>query len=361
MGKKKTHKASRSGAAASDKKKKKRPVKTAENALVSFFHISALINSSLDTDTVLENVLQTATELVQAEASSILLVQEDSEEIVFKTTLGVKAQKVKKFKLKLGEGIAGWVALSGEPILAPDVQKEPRFAEHIAKTIQFKTRNILCVAMKTKNRIIGSLEVINKIGGQGACFDEEDMKLLTAMAGQAAIAIENARLYNEAITDELTGLYSYRYFQTHFYREIKRAERMKQPLSILMIDLDDFKKFNDTYGHAMGNRVLRAVADSIKSRIRETDVAARFGGEELVIVLQEIDKEAAMNIAERVRRDVELLEIHDQTHGRLGITCSIGVATYPEDTTDREELFFHADQGMYEAKQRGKNQVRSLS
>lgn len=329
--------------------------------LESFFRISDLINSSLDVDTILESVLKTATELVRAEASSILLVEEDSREVVFRTTLGSKADKVKSLKLELGEGIAGWVALTGEPVLAHDAGKDPRHASYIPKKLRFKTRNILCVPIKVKNHTIGSVEVINKIGGKDVSFDNEDLELLTAIAGQASIAIENARLYNEAMTDELTGLFSYRYFQTYFQREVKRAERKKFTMSLLMIDLDNFKNFNDKYGHATGNLVLRTVAKQIQSNVRTTDVVARYGGEEIVIILHDAEKKIAMTIAERVRADIEAFKIRDDKHGVIGVTCSVGVASYPEDTTDMEELFFRADHALHEAKLHGKNRVRSLT
>jgi diguanylate cyclase (GGDEF)-like protein len=339
-----------------------RPLKSMsrEERLDSMFRITSLINSSLDLSVVLENVLKIATEVVAAEASSIVLIQPGAKEVVFETTVGAKAEKVKKFTLQLGEGIAGWVALTGQSVMAPDVKKDPRYTDRVAKSIRFKTRCILCVPIKIKNSVIGSLEVINKKSGAAECFDDADMKLLTAVASQAAIAIENARLYREAITDELTALYSFRYFQTYFNREINRAERAKRPLSLLMMDIDNFKKFNDAHGHALGNTVLRMTADIIRKRIRDTDVCARYGGEEFVIVLQEIEKKTAMTIAERLRAEVESMKIHGPSGGKLKITCSIGVATYPEDTLKKEDIFFRADHALYEAKLHGKNRVFTL-
>ncbi|MFA6451438.1 MAG: sensor domain-containing diguanylate cyclase [bacterium] len=332
---------------------------TRTGQLESFMRVSALINSSLELDVILDSVLRIATHLVGAEASSIMLVNEESKDVFFKTTIGSKAKKLKRFKLELGKGIAGWVALNGLPALVPDVRKDPRYSAHIAKKINFVTRNILCVPMKVKNHIIGSIEVINKIGGRGACFDNEDLYMLSAIASQAAIAIENSHLYNQAITDELTGLYTFRYFQTSFQRAFRRAGRRESSISLLILDLDNFKAFNDNYGHEMGNHLLRAIAEPLRDCVRDSDVVARYGGEEFVIILPDVDKKSAVEIAERIKAEIGTMKILDVKLGKLGVTCSIGVASYPEDATDEEALFFNADKALYKAKSDGKNRVRA--
>jgi len=170
------------------------------------------------------------------------------------------------------------------------------------KELDFKTRNILCVPLKFKNRILGSLEVINK--KRKRMLRCRRLRALTVLANHVATAIENSRLYREAMTDALTGLYSRRFFQNHFRREFIRSARVKGR-SRFLCDLDDFKEFNDTYGHQAGDRALKAVAAAMRATLRRIDVAARYGGEEFVTLLHDTDKNGAMIVAERMREAIQ--------------------------------------------------------
>ncbi|KAA0230263.1 diguanylate cyclase [bacterium] len=166
------------------------------------------------------------------------------------------------------------------------------------------------------------------------------------------------RLRQLAITDGLTGLYNHRYLKEHLEQELYRASRHLSEVSAVMIDIDHFKKYNDTYGHPAGDALLSAVARLLKENIRKIDIAARYGGEEFCLVLAETNKAAAVVVAEKMRRLVELSQFQPQesrVNGR--VTISLGVATFPDDATSMNDLIAIADRRLYHAKQGGRNQV----
>ena len=173
---------------------------------------------------------------------------------------------------------------------------------------------------------------------------------------QAAISIENARLFELATTDGMTKLYVHRYFQLLLDKEMKRSRRYNKRFALIMMDIDNFKNFNDTYGHQLGDKVLKSVARAVKEVLRAEDIAARYGGEEFVMILPETNAQQAMIAAEKVRAIVEGMEI---TYGeeRLHVTISLGVSTYPDHAEGKEELIHAADEALYTSKRTGKNRV----
>jgi two-component system cell cycle response regulator len=179
------------------------------------------------------------------------------------------------------------------------------------------------------------------------------------------MALENASLHQKmeelTVIDELTGIYNYRFFVQKLADELKRARRYHHNLSLLMIDIDWFKRYNDNYGHLFGNLILSDLAKVIKSCIRDTDILIRYGGEEFVVILPQTEKEDARNIGERIRSKVEqtLFEEKEKKF-KINLTVSLGVATFPENGTEPEELVRSVDQALYLAKGKGKNLICSL-
>ena len=163
--------------------------------------ISTLINSTLEINEVLKRIMDSANRMVEAEASSLLLIDEATESLYFQVALGDKGEEVKRFTLKIGEGIAGWVAKHSKPLLVEDVQKDARFFKDISKKINYQTKSILCVPLTLKNRTIGVLEVINKKGG--GSFTIEDQYILESFSNLAGVAIENARLYQDMKSENI--------------------------------------------------------------------------------------------------------------------------------------------------------------
>ncbi len=218
-----------------------------------------------------------------------------------------------------------------------------------------RTISELCVPIKFKEQILG---VINAESAKWDAFSEEDERLLITLAGQIATALERARLLQEvqslALTDPLTGLHNRRSLFELGRMEFARARRMNRTFCCMMLDLDHFKQVNDTYGHPVGDQVLKEFARRCKSSVREIDLVGRYGGEELVILLPEADREPAMQIAERLRTSIAAkpFKVLD---GEITITVSIGIAEKNESTPQLETLIACADQAMYCAKHRGRN------
>ena len=200
------------------------------------------------------------------------------------------------------------------------------------------------------------------IARHGNAFTGEEEDLLEYLAGQAVVSIENASLHEtverQAVTDELTGLANVRAFTSVLDREIERRRRFDHPVGLVMIDLDDFKRVNDTYGHQQGDEVLAHVAWVLRDASRDLDTVARYGGEELAVVLPQTDGSGAAQLAERMRRAIERLRIpRVGASGTIEVTASFGVASAPENGADRNELIAAADAALYAAKTGGKNRV----
>jgi len=187
-------------------------------------------------------------------------------------------------------------------------------------------------------------------------FTSERLELLGIIASQAAISLENAKLFKLATIDGLTGLVVPRYFHLLLDNEIERSRRFDRPVSLLMIDIDNFKQFNDTYGHLQGDEALKSVAQLLRDNIRRIDVAARYGGEEFVLILPETNAEQALEAGEKIRRGIEAQCIpYDRS--QLQVTVSIGVATIPYHALEKKSLIASADEALYTSKRNGKNRI----
>ena len=309
-----------------------------------------------DLKSLLEYILNQAIEITGAEKGSIMLYDIEKNLLSIRVLAGLRdkayQKKVNNNEIKCrtfqpGEGIAGRVFQSARPMVVAKASEEERFVEADTSYV----RSIACIPMMVYSDVIGVINVTNKLEESG--FTDEDVELLKAVADQAAVAINKAQLWEMAVTDSLTGLFVRRYFMVKFQEEFHRAERYQKILSIVMADLDHFKKINDTYGHSAGDRVLKIVAKYLQRNVRDVDVVARYGGEEFVILLPEADKEEALTVAERLRQKLQKLEID----GLPRLTISLGIASYPADSGDIDILIKKADAAMYAAKQAGRNRV----
>ncbi|MEW6406642.1 MAG: GAF domain-containing protein, partial [Chloroflexota bacterium] len=332
------------------------------NELTALYDLAQKTTSSLDTDEVLDIIVFALKDMIGARAVSIALLDPDTGILSLCATAGVDKRWIQNFRLKVGEGVSGKVIETGQPEYVPDTQAISDF-----KFFSREVRSLLVVPLRAKDRIIGTLAIDSS---KPDAFTEHDEHLLTIAASQVAVAIENTQLYSKvqqmAVTDGLTGVANRRAFDLALQSEVVRAIRYGHPLSLIFLDIDDFKMFNDTCGHPAGDEQLKKIARILTGSVRLPDMVARYGGEEFILLLPHTGKEGACNLAERIRMTAAA-EAREALPGEkftlqagfpvVGYTLSIGVASIPDDAQTGEELLQAADWAVLEAKQRGKNQV----
>ena len=307
-----------------------------------------------------EAILDTSMRLAEAEKGSLLLVNGDAPYLTMKAARGINKRLLSEIKIRSGEGIAGKVFQEGIPLMVGDMDKE---GWGLRRRPKYKTGSFISMPLKTGEKTIGVLNVSDKI--TGGVFSEEDLSLLRSFVSYACIALERSTYYSLAsqlrelsITDPLTGLFNRRYFEERFFEELHRSERHGLSFSLAMIDIDDFKLFNDSEGHLAGDEVLKCIANIAKDCLRVSDVIARFGGEEFVVIMPQTVKSEALQVTERIRKTIkEQLPCSWRIFPQDSITVSIGIATYPSSGNDRKELIRNADRALYRAKMEGKDRT----
>lgn len=280
---------------------------------------------------------------------------ENNVEIIINGSVHERDTKIARQEIPMDpEGILGAALRSHEIINVPDVSHDSRYMENLPGT-----RSELTAPMVVHGKTVGLIDLQSR---QPARFDEEAVRQVRTLANMAAIAIENATLHERvqqmALTDKLTGLKNLRYFESRLQEELDRAVRYNYPFSLIVIDIDDFKNYNDSYGHPMGNVIIRTVAQTIKNILRETDILVRFGGDEFVCILPLTGSYEAWEIAERIRKGIRKTDVPHSSEQPLGfLSISLGVSCFPTDVLDRDKLVQAADDRMYIAKRQGKNRT----
>lgn len=255
-----------------------------------------------------------------------------------------------------GQGLVGWVWEHQEPLLLGDAERDPR-AVHVPGTA-VEDASYLLVPLVVEDRVLGVI----RLSRQGLYqFHNQDLRLATIFANQSAVAIENARLYEEAerlsITDGLTGLYNARYLEARLAEEVARSQRYGHSLALLMMDLDTLKAVNDRFGHLEGNRLLRIFASILTDTVRRSDLVIRYAGDEFVVVMPETELEDARIVAERICQTLASTPFI-AGRDRVNVTVSIGVSAGRGRDVEGEPLIRRADAALYLAKRSGKNQVQ---
>jgi len=333
--------------------------KTLQN-LSLLYSIGKAMNYISDLKNLLQYILSQAIDITSAEKGSIMLYNLETDRLNIRVLAGmedteyqekVNNNEIRCRSFKPGEGIAGRVFMTSKPMIVNNIREDDLFIKSETSYV----RSIACIPMIVYSDVIGVINVTNKKKDQK--FTDEDIEMLKAVADQAAVAVNKAQLWDMAVTDSLTGLYVRRYFMVKLQEEIHRAERYGKRLSIIMADLDRFKKINDTYGHDAGDRALKTISKFLQKNIRDVDAIARYGGEEFVMLIPDADKEAAFCLAQRLRKELAKVKLEDLPP----VTISLGIATYPSDGTDLEDLIKKADAAMYEAKQQGRNKAVKFS
>jgi len=323
--------------------------------------ISQVIGVSQNPRELFRAILDKASDFLQAEQGSLMLMEEESNRLSVQAIKGLSKSLVEMLRIQPGEGIAGKVFESGLPILVEDILKDPRVPQ--GPRSRYRTGSFISAPLKLRDRTIGVINLADKTGTSP--FSERDLEVLSVIGAYVTVAIErtayrqkNEELRKICITDPLTGLLNRRYFQERLIEEVERSRRHRLPVSLMMIDVDDFKGINDTFGHPGGDEFLKTLVLSFRLHIRAIDVAARYGGEEFTIILPQTNKQDASIIAERICKGIERSEsLQERVKGQAASTVSIGLATYPDDAATPDELIRRADEALYRAKAQGKNRV----
>jgi len=311
---------------------------------------------NIDTDDFWANLMRVSAELMQAERSSLLIFDEKSDSLTVKAAVGATADRIHSQTEKIGERVARLVLQNGKPVVVGDTRTiglQPAPSDW-----KYKTNSFISYPFIVGDRRVGVLNITDK--ADGLAYGEADLELLNAIAPQVAVLIDRAGLKSKAgefeqlsVTDALTDLLNRRYLEERLAEEIKRSNRYGYPMSFMMIDVDNFKSYNDTYGHAAGDKALKMVADCFRETLRSADIAARYGGEEFSILLPQTTLSEAETIAERLREHVAATEFPNRQ-----VTVSIGIAGCCLELNSAHELIVAADNALYEAKRKGRNNVQ---
>lgn len=338
------------------------------NNVALLYAVSQYLNSVFDMKELIDSVQKIFEEKFKCDQYALYFISPVEDELQLVCHKGFKNQsRWDDHRVRLGEGIAGRVAEKNRTHylenadLAFDSEAKPSELEKRMRGAIFS------VPLQVRGALIGVLTIVR---GAKDAFSPTDRQSLQSISSQIAVAYDRCKLYTRtkelAVRDELTGIYNRRHFQQMLELELKRAERYKRHASLLMIDVDHFKSFNDTYGHLKGDEILRKLARTLKKNLREMDVLARYGGEEFVVMLTDTTLNDGINVANKLRELVKMelkitatpqLAAGPAPEAETAVTISVGVSAYPDSATTPEELLNSADMALYMAKRKGRDRV----
>ena len=329
--------------------------------LYTLYNISRTLSTSLTVKDLFEVVMGLIGESLNVDQYCIMFLDDELQKLQIRASHGLPESILMHGEVKVDEGVSGKVVTGGQPVLINDISKEKDFFYFPKSGIN--RGSYLGVPLKNSNEAI--IGVLNAHKPEPNGFSGSDVRLFTAVAENVAIAISNALTLEQTRElvrrDELTGLYNRRYFFERFEREVYRSNRYNRVLSLLMIDIDHFKNYNDTYGHLRGDRLLKRLSRILEGSLRKIDVVARYGGEEFLVLLPETTKEQAVMVGEKLRRAVENCDFNDDDSNLepQHITITVGVASVPDDANEPIVALDLADKALYFGKAQGRNQVCS--
>lgn len=320
--------------------------------------VAQVVVSSLDLNDVLQRILQVTRELVKVPAGSIALYDHENHSMELHAAEGLSDIFIARKTWKIEKGCLTQTILDQDGLfVVEDTSQVSFFTNPLA--IAEGIRSVIAVPLKVHGQIVGILYLNDFVPRR---FSSQKLELLTIMASFATLSISNARLHEQtkrlAATDGLTGLYNYRQFKLMLQQELLRAARYGHPLSLIMFDIDNFKQFNDSYGHPCGDQILVQMAETLQEVFRGADLVFRYGGEEFTVLLPESNLEQAARAAERTRMQIAAMNIAwPDIDEQLRVTVSAGVVTCPHDGATAEYLLDAVDELLYRAKREGKNRV----
>jgi len=312
-----------------------------------FHDVARALTSSLELEEILGAIMDKMAQFFGPERWSMLMVDDASDELYYAIAVGENTESLKGLRVPMGEGVAGWVASTGNPLVVPDVALDPHWSAFASKHPDLKIKSIACVPVRSGNKTLGVIQLLNS---KLDLLSEYSISFLRILCDYAAIAIQNARsmtlIQELTITDDVTGLFNAR----HLYTMLDEQVAEGQVFSLMFVDLDHFKEVNDTHGHLIGSRLLAEIGSLMKRCLGPSNSAFRYGGDEFVALLPGMGKSAASGTTMALREDLRAARFLEGAGLSLNVSGSFGLATYPEDGKTVATILRAADTMMYEAK-----------
>ncbi len=317
-------------------------------------HVTTSAINLSDPDVIMREFMNKVQALLNTRSWSLLLLNRERNALYFRMTNQNIRKKLNKIEIPVGKGIAGWVASTREAIIINDVRKDARFLQDVDEATGFETKRIMAAPLVGKGELFGVIELVNKDTGKP--FTEDDLDSLKTMVKYGSIILHNALIFKEmeemTKRDDLTSLYNSRYQNWFLEETIRKATQYQGFLSIIFLDLDNFKSVNDNYGHLAGSSVLVDVAQLIREAVRTEDVVSRYGGDEFTVIQPGLRAEESREYAEAISTAICNYHYRD-----IQLTVSIGIASFPEHGSTTEAILSKADKAMYKRKMNQKNGI----
>ena len=325
--------------------------------LLVFHQLARSLTSSFDLDTILRTILKQMERMVEAELWAVLMLDETRQDLYYAIAAGQEREALRGLRVKVGEGVAGWVVQHGETLIVPEAVDDPRVKQSETPGLR-AVSSVIAMPLRGRTGTQGVIEIFNPRGE----MSDYSIAFLHILADHAAIAIENARdvsrIQHLTIADDTTGLYNVRYLYDVLERELKRSKKLKLALSLAFLDLDRFKLVNDAHGHLIGSELLAQVGRRLQELSRERDLCFRYGGDEFVILMPETDADAALEVTKALHAALMETQFRLKNGLKLSVSASVGLASSPDDGLAVHEIIGTADARMYAVKQHGRGQVR---
>ncbi len=326
--------------------------------LLVFHKLARSLTSSFDLDTILRTILEHMERFIEADLWSLLMLDEVRQDLFYAIAAGGEEEALRDLRVKVGEGVAGWVVEHGETLIVPETEDDPRLHQP-GSEFTSKIRSVIALPLRGRKGTQGAIEIFNPRAEQ---LTDYTIAFLHILADHAAIAIENARdmarIQQLTITDDTTGLFNVRHLYDVLGRELERCGRLHLPVSLAFLDLDRFKQVNDMHGHLVGSELLSRAGQRLQELSRPQDMCFRYGGDEFVVVMPETGRADAQDLAINIHRELTTTRFHMNGNLELTVSASVGLATAPADGSTIHTIIGAADARMYEVKTEGRGQVR---
>lgn len=331
--------------------------------LLVFHRLARSLTSSLDLNTILRTILDHMERLIQADLWALLMLDDQRKELHYAIAAGGEEAALRDLRVKVGEGVAGWVAQHGETLIVPDTSDDERLnaadRELSRKGHPRRVRSVIALPLKSRTGTLGVIEILNPRTGQ---MNDYTIAFLHILADHAAIAIENAndhaRIQQLTLTDDTTGLYNVRYLYEALGRELDNCLHHATPMSIAFLDLDHFKLVNDAHGHLIGSELLARTGNRLRDLSRSADLCFRYGGDEFAILMPETGPEAALAQMRTLHQALTETCFPMSNGLELCVGASVGVSTAPADGSTIHSIIASADARMYQVKATTRGAVR---